>query len=149
MIFLCRCSVILIITFWGRIFFYKYNYFLSFGAGNFVSNSSFNAWKIIRNILAAWGLTVVLSELWPIYTVRQPSRVPTRHGKPGKLQFYFPGLENSWNLRKMPKLMEKIFVNKKMLCCTFLSSPCDVIHSSTILCPVYAWILSWKKSILS
>ena len=29
------------------------------------------------------------------------------------------------------------------------NSWCDVIHSSTVLCPLYAWTLSWKKSILS
>ena len=42
------------------------------------------------------------------YKQNRECRVPTRHRKPGKLQFYFSGLKNSWNLRKMPKLMENI-----------------------------------------
>ena len=65
----------------------------------------------------------MITGIWTLMYDYQPAcpnkggyRVPTGHGKPGKpgkLQFYFPGLENSLNLRKMPELMEKIFVNKK------------------------------------
>ena len=40
-----RCLVNLILTFWRCIYFYKYNYFSSFGAGNCVSNSSFKWMK--------------------------------------------------------------------------------------------------------
>ena len=47
-----RCLVTLIITFWRRIFLHKCNYFLSFGAGNCVSNSSF---KWVKNSPEQFG----------------------------------------------------------------------------------------------
>ena len=51
--------------------------------------------------------------MFDLLLVEYYDRISARHGKPGKLQSYFPGLENSWDLRKMPKLIKKIFFNKK------------------------------------
>ena len=51
-IFCGRCLVNLIITFWRSIFFHKYKYFSSFGAGNCASNSSF---KWMKNSLKKSG----------------------------------------------------------------------------------------------
>ena len=64
------------------------------------------------------GLGVMAS---PQMSGHSSAAFPTCHGKPGKLQLYFPGLENSWKkYLSIKKIGDEHFYR------------CDVIHSITI-----------------